>query len=395
MKNKVKCIKNSRNSNKNLSNNSHDKKDNGDYNSDSGRVGDEIMSDGVGKAKSNDGFVEDLNDVVNEGYDSSNNVHGVEVNDDDEEVVKKVNVSSQKSRSNDTNNRFKSSRKSLVDIVNSNMEVKWNLTVCGQVIGCSMGFMKLAGHKKIPVWVKMWNVPNGGLGVLKGISAFAVSDGKLRYNDDVYGKGLDDKEEIDVEDNEINTSNEQASEGSRKTKEKDNKHQEGFATKEIEENEDVIEEECVKGSIVLRNEVERVRILQKSQENGQNRTNTDTGTEEHIKSQENAIKGQQESTLVQPMSTPYKDKNPKNPKFLKSVPQRKPNCKNHKRTVKTGQTRTRERKREYKSRENAIKGQQKSTLGQPKSTPYKDKNPKNPKFLKSVPQRKPNCKNGP
>ncbi|GJS76400.1 hypothetical protein Tco_0726281, partial [Tanacetum coccineum] len=43
-------------------------------------------------------------------------------------------------------------------------------------------------------------------------------------------------------------------------------------------------------------------------------------------------------------------------------------CKNLKKTVKTGQTRTRERKREYKSRENAIKGQQKSTLGQPKST---------------------------
>ncbi|GJX14434.1 hypothetical protein Tco_0206192 [Tanacetum coccineum] len=43
-------------------------------------------------------------------------------------------------------------------------------------------------------------------------------------------------------------------------------------------------------------------------------------------------------------------------------------CKNHKKTVKTGQTRTRERKREYKSRENAIKGQQKSTLGQPKKT---------------------------
>ncbi|GKD56182.1 hypothetical protein Tco_1289569 [Tanacetum coccineum] len=35
-----------------------------------------------------------------------------------------------------------------------------------------------------------------------------------------------------------------------------------------------------------------VRIKQKSQENGQNRTNTDTGTEEHTKSQENAMKGQ-------------------------------------------------------------------------------------------------------
>ncbi|GJU34880.1 reverse transcriptase domain-containing protein [Tanacetum coccineum] len=42
----------------------------------------------------------------------------------------------------------------------------------------------------------------------------------------------------------------------------------------------------------------QVRILQKSQENGQNRTNTDTGTEEHTKSRENAIKSQQWSTQV-------------------------------------------------------------------------------------------------
>ncbi|GKE14398.1 hypothetical protein Tco_1421975 [Tanacetum coccineum] len=33
-----------------------------------------------------------------------------------------------------------------------------------------------------------------------------------------------------------------------------------------------------------------VRILQKSQENGQKRANTNTGTEEHAKSQEEAIK---------------------------------------------------------------------------------------------------------
>ncbi|GJU65973.1 hypothetical protein Tco_1252232 [Tanacetum coccineum] len=39
-------------------------------------------------------------------------------------------------------------------------------------------------------------------------------------------------------------------------------------------------------------------------------------------------------------------------------------CKNLKKTVKTRQSRTWERKREYKSRENAIKGQQKSTHGQ-------------------------------
>ncbi|GKE47743.1 zinc finger, CCHC-type containing protein [Tanacetum coccineum] len=57
-------------------------------------------------------------------------------------------------------------------------------------------------------------------------------------------------------------------------------------------------------------------------------------------------------------------------------------AKNLKKTVKTGQSRTRERKREYKSRENAIKGKQKSTLGQPKSTHKKTK----PKNSKSVPQ---------
>ncbi|GKA87291.1 ribonuclease H-like domain-containing protein [Tanacetum coccineum] len=39
-------------------------------------------------------------------------------------------------------------------------------------------------------------------------------------------------------------------------------------------------------------------------------------------------------------------------------------CKNHKKTIKTGQTRTRERNRVYKSRENTIKGQPNSTLGQ-------------------------------
>ncbi|GJU58374.1 reverse transcriptase domain-containing protein [Tanacetum coccineum] len=43
----------------------------------------------------------------------------------------------------------------------------------------------------------------------------------------------------------------------------------------------------------------KVRILQKSQENGQNRTNTNTGKDREYKSQENAIKGQQKSTLGQ------------------------------------------------------------------------------------------------
>ncbi|GKC86986.1 hypothetical protein Tco_1147635 [Tanacetum coccineum] len=43
----------------------------------------------------------------------------------------------------------------------------------------------------------------------------------------------------------------------------------------------------------------KVRILQKSQENGQNRTNTDTGKEREYKSRENAIKGQQKLTLGQ------------------------------------------------------------------------------------------------
>ncbi|GKF94908.1 hypothetical protein Tco_0284608, partial [Tanacetum coccineum] len=43
-----------------------------------------------------------------------------------------------------------------------------------------------------------------------------------------------------------------------------------------------------------------VRILLKSQENGQTRTNMDTGKEREYKSRENAIKGQQKSTLGQP-----------------------------------------------------------------------------------------------
>ncbi|GKE82267.1 hypothetical protein Tco_1552267 [Tanacetum coccineum] len=42
-----------------------------------------------------------------------------------------------------------------------------------------------------------------------------------------------------------------------------------------------------------------VRIMQISQENDQNRTNTDTGKEIEYKSWENAIKGQQKSTLGQ------------------------------------------------------------------------------------------------
>ncbi|GKD04326.1 hypothetical protein Tco_1179300 [Tanacetum coccineum] len=42
-----------------------------------------------------------------------------------------------------------------------------------------------------------------------------------------------------------------------------------------------------------------VQIMQISQENGQNRTNTDMGKEREYKSRENAIKGQQKSTLGQ------------------------------------------------------------------------------------------------
>ncbi|GKA37724.1 retrovirus-related pol polyprotein from transposon TNT 1-94 [Tanacetum coccineum] len=44
--------------------------------------------------------------------------------------------------------------------------------------------------------------------------------------------------------------------------------------------------------IVYQMDVKMVRIKQKSQENGQNRTNMDTGTEEHAKSHKNAIKSQ-------------------------------------------------------------------------------------------------------
>ncbi|GKE45484.1 hypothetical protein Tco_1472768 [Tanacetum coccineum] len=42
-----------------------------------------------------------------------------------------------------------------------------------------------------------------------------------------------------------------------------------------------------------------VRILQKSQENGQSQTNMDTGKEREYKSRENAIKGQQKSNFGQ------------------------------------------------------------------------------------------------
>ncbi|GKE13392.1 hypothetical protein Tco_1416943, partial [Tanacetum coccineum] len=45
-----------------------------------------------------------------------------------------------------------------------------------------------------------------------------------------------------------------------------------------------------------------VRIMQKSQENSQNQTNTNTGIEEHIKSRENAIKD--ESTRWQGKMSP-------------------------------------------------------------------------------------------
>ncbi|GKD42117.1 hypothetical protein Tco_1266762 [Tanacetum coccineum] len=44
-----------------------------------------------------------------------------------------------------------------------------------------------------------------------------------------------------------------------------------------------------------------VRIMQKSQENGQNQTNTDTGTDRVHKSQKFQAKGHQKSTLGQPL----------------------------------------------------------------------------------------------
>ncbi|GJZ48373.1 hypothetical protein Tco_0602205 [Tanacetum coccineum] len=58
-----------------------------------------------------------------------------------------------------------------------------------------------------------------------------------------------------------------------------------------------------------------VRILQKSQENGQNRTNTDTGMEKSAQEPGECYQDQQKSNLGQPKS---KDKNPK---FPNSVPQ--------------------------------------------------------------------------
>ncbi|GJW53983.1 stay-green like, chloroplastic-like protein [Tanacetum coccineum] len=135
-KNTKTASKNSGNSKENLSKNNHDKRNNGVCGCDNGRVEDESnkgMRIKVRKEKRNDGFVGDLTGIqfppingmvenvneeiegqkdclgngdnckngsaksddcvaiVNEGYASCNNEHGVEVNDDVEEVVKKTN----------------------------------------------------------------------------------------------------------------------------------------------------------------------------------------------------------------------------------------------------------------------------------------------------------------
>ncbi|GJZ98360.1 hypothetical protein Tco_0670813 [Tanacetum coccineum] len=101
-----------------------------------------------------------------------------EVNEKGEEVVKKVNVDIQKDGTSYINTVFDTDVMKLVDIVNSsrldnklvnvptevsesgndvvifNEELielgskKWNLTVCGQFIGCSMGFNE-ASRKKV------------------------------------------------------------------------------------------------------------------------------------------------------------------------------------------------------------------------------------------------------
>ncbi|GJZ66378.1 RNA-directed DNA polymerase, eukaryota, reverse transcriptase zinc-binding domain protein [Tanacetum coccineum] len=94
---------------------------------------------------------------------------------------------------------------------------KWSLTVCGQFIGCSMGFNEARYHirrmwnkfglrdvivengvfyfkfqgedgiKEIPVWVKMRNVPMEAWSV-KGISALASSIGKPVIMDEITAK---------------------------------------------------------------------------------------------------------------------------------------------------------------------------------------------------------------
>ncbi|GJW04923.1 hypothetical protein Tco_1563779 [Tanacetum coccineum] len=105
-----------------------------------------------------------------------------EVNEKGEEVVKKVNVDIQKDGTSYINTVFDTDVMKLVDIVNSsrldnklvnvptevsesgndvvifNEELielgskKWNLTVCGQFIGCSMGFNEARYHIR-----RMWN----------------------------------------------------------------------------------------------------------------------------------------------------------------------------------------------------------------------------------------------
>ncbi|GJS03641.1 hypothetical protein Tco_0320149 [Tanacetum coccineum] len=72
-------------------------------------------------------------------------------------------------------------------------------------------------------------------------------------------------------------------------------------------------EEDIHGLRGALGEQREVRILQRSQENGQNRTNTDTGTERVQKSQKIAINGQHSQLLVNPGQT-CEVKTPKYPK---------------------------------------------------------------------------------
>ncbi|GJY24271.1 RNA-directed DNA polymerase, eukaryota, reverse transcriptase zinc-binding domain protein [Tanacetum coccineum] len=197
------------NSNENLSKGNHNNRNNGEKGSD--KIEDDSykgMGSKVREVDGNEGFDGDLNgnddcvEVVNE--------------DEDEEVVKQANVGSQTCGSKGVGMR-------LADMLGSQ---NWSLTVCGQFIDCSMGFNKARYHirrmwyrfglkdviaengvfyfkfqdeeginevinnvepKRIPVWVKMRNVPMKAWSV-KGISALPSSIGKPVIMDEITTK---------------------------------------------------------------------------------------------------------------------------------------------------------------------------------------------------------------
>ncbi|GKD00609.1 RNA-directed DNA polymerase, eukaryota, reverse transcriptase zinc-binding domain protein, partial [Tanacetum coccineum] len=143
-----------------------------------------------GSAKSDDCVA-----IVNEGYASCNNEHGVEVNDDVEEVVKKT---------NEVKNETLQSVDNSLDVVWNLMKPSITLGECEIGLDLEMSLLKMmvnnkplvvqkwsidmcldkAEPKKILVWVKMINVPMKAWSV-KEISALASSIGKPVIMDEI------------------------------------------------------------------------------------------------------------------------------------------------------------------------------------------------------------------